>query len=107
MNSCTVFAESEVLAWLGKGKKIEDILWGVHTSIASRSLGLMRRVGIVDEVTFTGGVSRNGAMVAALEERLDLKLNVSEECHYMGALGAALFALDHIKTSRAPVGEEA
>jgi len=105
--TCTVFAESEVLAWLGKGKKIEDILWGVHTSIASRSLGLMRRVGIVDEVTFTGGVSRNGAMVAALEERLDLKLNVSEECHYMGALGAALFALDHIKTSRAPVGEEA
>ena len=45
--TCTVFAESEVLAWLGKGKKIEDILWGVHTSIASRSLGLMRRVGIL------------------------------------------------------------
>jgi predicted CoA-substrate-specific enzyme activase len=24
--TCTVFAESEVLSWLGKGKKIEDIL---------------------------------------------------------------------------------
>ncbi|MHC4107021.1 MAG: acyl-CoA dehydratase activase, partial [Planctomycetota bacterium] len=54
--TCTVFAESEVLSWLGKGKKIEDILWGVHQSIASRSAGLLRRVGIEDQVTFTGGV---------------------------------------------------
>ena len=43
--TCTVFAESEILSWLGKGKKVEDILWGVHTSIASRSIGLLRRVG--------------------------------------------------------------
>jgi predicted CoA-substrate-specific enzyme activase len=35
--TCTVFAESEVLSWLGKGKKIEDILLGVHQSIAARS----------------------------------------------------------------------
>src|SRR5574342_34095 len=51
--TCTVFAESEVVSWLGKGKKVEDILLGVHQSIASRSLGLMRRVGVEPEVTFT------------------------------------------------------
>ncbi len=100
--TCTVFAESEVLSWLGKGKKIEDILAGVHTSIALRSSSLLRRVGVNEEVTFTGGVSRNQAMVAAIEDRIGMKLNVSEESHYMGALGAALFALDHIKASRAP-----
>jgi (R)-2-hydroxyacyl-CoA dehydratese activating ATPase len=100
--TCTVFAESEVLAWLGKGKKIEDILWGVHTSIAVRTIGLLRRVGIDEQVTFTGGVSRNGAMVKALEDRLGVRLNVSEESHYMGALGAALFALDRIRASRQP-----
>jgi len=100
--TCTVFAESEVLSWLGKGKKVEDILWGVHQSIASRSIGLLRRVGIEDELTFTGGVTRNVAVIAALEERLERKLNVSEDSHYMGALGAALFALDHILASRAP-----
>jgi predicted CoA-substrate-specific enzyme activase len=103
--TCTVFAESEVLSWLGKGKKIEDILWGVHKSIATRSAGLMRRVGIVDEVTFTGGVSRNPAMVAAIEERIGTRLNVSDDCHYMGAVGAALFALDRIKAGRRPVVE--
>jgi predicted CoA-substrate-specific enzyme activase len=103
--TCTVFAESEVLSWLGKGKKIEDILWGVHQSIASRSAGLLRRVGIEDEVTFTGGVTRNIAMIRALEEKLERALNVSEDSHYMGALGAALFALDHILASRSPRDE--
>jgi len=105
--TCTVFAESEVLAWIGKGKKIEDILWGVHKSIASRSAGLMRRVGINDEITFTGGVSLNEGMVKALEERLEKPLNISDDCHYMGALGAAMFALDHVMTGRTPVGSTA
>ena len=102
--TCTVFAESEVLSWLGKGKKIEDILLGVHQSIAARSIGLLRRVGIEDEVTFTGGVAKNIGMVKSLEEGMNLTLNVSPESHYMGALGAALFALDHILASRVPTG---
>ncbi len=101
--TCTVFAESEVLSWLGKGKKIEDILLGVHKSIATRSVGLLRRVGIEEEVTFTGGVAKNVAMIETLNERLGLKVNVGEESHFMGAIGAALFALDHILASRAPV----
>ena len=100
--TCTVFAESEVLSWLGKGKKIEDILLGVHESIAARSIGLLRRVGIEEQVTFTGGVTRNHAMVETLNKRLGLRVNVSAESHYIGALGAALFALDRIVSARAP-----
>ena len=92
--TCTVFAESEILSWLGKGKSVEDILWGVHKSIATRSFGLLRRVGVVDEITFSGGVANNVGMIKALEEVLEKKLNVSSESHYMGALGAALFAMD-------------
>ena len=105
--TCTVFAESEVLSWLGKGKKIEDILLGVHQSIAGRSAGLLRRVGIESEVTFTGGVARNVAMVKTLQNAVGQPLNVSEESHYMGALGAALFALDHILASRTPARQDA
>ncbi|MFH1869299.1 MAG: acyl-CoA dehydratase activase [Pseudomonadota bacterium] len=92
--TCTVFAESEILSWLGKGKSVEDILWGVHTSIATRSFGLLRRVGVVDEITFTGGVANNIGMIKALENVLEKKLNVSNDSHFMGALGAALFAMD-------------
>ncbi|MCE7870549.1 2-hydroxyglutaryl-CoA dehydratase [bacterium CPR1] len=94
--TCTVFAESEVLSWLEKGKKVEDILMGVHLSIGTRSVGLARRVGVEQEVTFTGGVTRNQAMVEVLNKMLGLKVNVSPESHYMGALGAALYARDRI-----------
>jgi predicted CoA-substrate-specific enzyme activase len=105
--TCTVFAESEVLSWLGKGKKIEDILLGVHQSIAGRSTGLLRRVGLEEEITFTGGVARNVAMIETLQASLGTRVNVSDESHYMGALGAALFALDHILAARAPARQDA
>lgn len=104
--TCTVFAESEVLSWLGKGKKIEDILLGIHQSIATRSAGLLRRVGIQEQVTFTGGVARNVGMIRTIEDKLGLKLNVSDDSHFMGALGAALFAMDHILSSRTRAAAE-
>src|SRR3989338_3666394 len=75
--TCTVFAESEVVSWLGKGKKVEDVLLGVHQSIASRSLGLMRRVGVEPEVSFNGGVTKNIGMVSALNELLGFKVNLN------------------------------
>ncbi len=100
--TCTVFAESEILSWLGRGQKIEDILLGVHESIASRSLGLLRRVGIEREVTFSGGVAKNIGMVRTLEAKLGLPLNVSDESHYMGALGASLFGLDRLRAGYQP-----
>ena len=93
---CTVFVESDIMAYLAQGKKVEDILAGVHSAIASRTVALIRRVGIEEEVTFTGGVSRNIGMVKALEEKMQTKLNVSNESHFMGALGAALFALERV-----------
>jgi len=91
---CTVFVESDIMAYLAQGKKVEDILAGVHSAIAARTISLVRRVGLEAEITFTGGVSRNIGMVRALEEKLGRAMNVSEESHYMGALGAALLALE-------------
>lgn len=91
-NVCTVFVESEIMAMLARGKAMEDILGGVHSAIALRTIGLLRRVGIEDQLTFTGGVARNIGMVKALEQRLDVTINVSQDSQFMGAIGAALFA---------------
>jgi (R)-2-hydroxyacyl-CoA dehydratese activating ATPase len=99
---CTVFVESDILSYLAQGKKIEDILGGVHSAIAARTVALMRRVGIEPEVTFTGGVSRNIGIVKALEEKLGVPLNVSPDAHFMGAFGAALFALERAESALAP-----
>ena len=94
--TCTVFAESEVLSWLSRGRRIEDILAGVHRSIVTRAIALMRRVGIESEVAFTGGVSKNAGVRAALVDALGMPVSVSADSQFMGALGAALFAMDRI-----------
>lgn len=91
---CSVFVESDIMAYLAQGKKMEDILAGVHGAIAARTVALVRRVGIEPEVTFTGGVSRNMGMVRALESKLGLRVNVSPDSQFVGALGAALWAME-------------
>jgi len=93
---CTVFVESDILSHLAQNKKVEDILAGVHEAISARTIGLVRRVGMEPEITFTGGVARNIGMVRALEGKLGATLNISAESQFTGALGAALFALDHV-----------
>ena len=94
--TCTVFAETEIISHLSKGALPEDVLMGVHQAIAARCASLVRRVGVEPELTFTGGVSRNGAMVQLLGEVLGHPLNVSPDAQFIGALGAALFALDRV-----------
>ena len=93
-NVCTVFVESEIMAHLARGRAPEDILRGVHLAIATRTVALMRRVGMDPEITFTGGVSRNQGILETLQEKVKQKINVSSDSQYMGAIGAALFALD-------------
>ncbi len=98
---CTVFVESDIMSYLAQRKRIEDILGGVHKAIAARTMALVRRVGVESEVTFTGGVSRNIGMVKSLETVLGCPINVSEDGHFIGALGAALFALERAEAGRA------
>ena len=97
---------------MSNGETIENILRGVHNSLASRALALLKRAGMEDEVTFVGGVARQKGMVKALDETLKRKVNVSDEPELVGALGAALLALRRLEKIReekktAGLGEEA
>jgi predicted CoA-substrate-specific enzyme activase len=96
---CTVFVESDILSYLAQGKRAEDIMGGVHLAIAKRTLSLARRLTIEPEITMTGGVARNSGMVQALETVLGQKMQVSPDAHFMGAVGAALFALEKLGES--------
>lgn len=90
---CTVFAESEVVSLRAEKKRREDIIAGLHKSVASRVGSMAKHVGVRDLVVFTGGVAKNKAVLRALEEELGHKIAVPEEPQIMGALGAALIAL--------------
>jgi activator of 2-hydroxyglutaryl-CoA dehydratase len=94
-----VFVESDILSYLAMGKKGADILAGVHLAIAKRTVSLARRTPLDPEITLTGGVARNVGMVKALEDVLGRKLQVSPDAHFMGAIGAALFALEKMERS--------
>jgi len=97
-STCTVFAGAELRERLSLGEKREDILAGLHRAIILRAMSLLARSGgVTDEFTFTGGVARNQAAVAALEQLIRenygaVTMNISPNSIYTGALGAALFA---------------
>lgn len=89
---CAVLAESEIINLVSEGQTVEDIIRGIHNSLASRSKALLARVGLEDEVTFVGGVARQTGMVAALKASIGRQVNVSDEPDMVAALGAALLA---------------
>lgn len=91
-STCTVFAESEVISQLSRGVHKNDIIKGIHRSVAGRVGGLAKRIGIEDDLVMTGGVALNGGVVEALEETLNHKIKRSPLTQYTGAIGAALFA---------------
>jgi predicted CoA-substrate-specific enzyme activase len=105
---CAVLAESEVINLVTIGHGVEDILAGTHESIAGRVAALLRQVGVEQDVTLTGGVTKNVGMVRALGDRLGVPVTVPPDAEYAGALGAALLALGRLRrlesTGSRPVG---
>lgn len=93
---CTVFAESEVISLIHQGKAIEDIINGLFKAIASRVAPLLKRLGVVEEVTMTGGVAKNKGVVQAMERELGKKINIPPEPQIIGAIGAAIVAMTKI-----------
>jgi predicted CoA-substrate-specific enzyme activase len=91
-NTCTVFAESEVISKLSSGVELSDLAAGIHASTAKRVAALAFRNGVEPEVAMSGGVALNGGVVAALAKELKTEILVHELCQYVGALGAAIYA---------------
>lgn len=95
-STCTVFAESEVISQLSKGVSIENIIAGVHQSIASKVCGLARRGIIEDDVIMCGGVARNAGVVRAVSRELDRRVIVTAYPQVTAALGAAYLAYQEV-----------
>jgi predicted CoA-substrate-specific enzyme activase len=92
---CTVFAESEIIGLLARGNPKGGIIAGLHQSVGRRVAAMARRMGIKEQVAFTGGVALNPGLQRALEEEIGTEIIVPEACQYTGALGAALLALEN------------
>ncbi len=91
-STCAVFAESEVISRLSSGERVEDIVAGIHVSVAKKVSGLAVRAGCRPQVAMSGGVAKNRGIVRAMEQELQCRILVPEDCQMAGAIGAALFA---------------
>jgi len=94
---CAVLAESEIINHVSEGVAVENILRGIHDSLADRALSLLKRVGLDGEVTLVGGVARQAGMVAALRRKLGVPVNVPDAPEFTSALGAAVLGLQRFR----------
>ena len=91
-NTCTIFAETEMVSLRAEGRTREDLVAGIHKAVASRVVVMGKTVGYREQVVFTGGVAKNTGVKNSLEAGIGLPILIPEEPQIMGALGAALLA---------------
>jgi predicted CoA-substrate-specific enzyme activase len=93
-STCTVFAESEIISLVAHGEPIDRILLGLHAGLVSRILAMVRGVGLVPPLLLSGGVARNTAIVALLEQQSGHQVHLPSRPQLMGAYGAAQLAAE-------------
>lgn len=91
-NTCTVFAETEVIVLRAEGKDRSDLIAGLHKAVASRVAAMASNLICRPDAVFTGGVAKNSGVKKFLEEEFKTKFLVPDEPQITGALGAALIA---------------
>jgi benzoyl-CoA reductase subunit D len=95
---CAVLAETDVINMVSRGITAANIVKGIHLSMASRLVRLLKAIGVADGVVaVTGGLALDRGLVAALgEEMAKMKgLQATVVAHpdsiHAGAVGAALW----------------
>ena len=104
---CAVLAETDVINMVSRQISASNILKGIHLSMASRLVKLLRATKVKEgNVMVTGGLALDTGLIAAVREELaEQKVNLTVESHedsmYAGAMGAAIWgAFRHEKLAR-------
>jgi predicted CoA-substrate-specific enzyme activase len=89
---CAVFAESEAVSRIAEGAAKEDILAGLHRTLAAKIQTMVERLGLEPDCVVVGGGAKDIGLVKSIEAGLGCQLLVPEEPQIVAALGAALAA---------------
>ncbi len=93
---CGVFAESDLIHKQQLGYAIQDLLYGLCQALVRNYLSnLALGKEILSTVAFQGGVASNSGMVKAFEESLKTEIVVPQHHQTMGAIGAAILAMEN------------
>ena len=89
---CTVFAATEILGKIRAGERVEDIVKGAFRSVVKR---IVEMDAIEGRLVMTGGVVAHNRLLTALAaEAFGTEASVPPEPQYIGAFGAALYAIE-------------
>jgi len=105
---CAVLAETDVINMVSRGIATPDILKGIHLSMASRLVKLLKVTGIKQgTLLLTGGLAMDTGLLAAVREELvaekvtGLQAMSHPDSIFAGAIGAAIWgAFRHDKLAR-------
>jgi predicted CoA-substrate-specific enzyme activase len=102
---CSVFAKTDIVHAQQMGYSLEEICDGLCKGLADNIADiLLGDEKVPDPIVFSGGVSRNRAVVAYLEKRIQKPLPVDKLSYVYDALGACLLYLEEIKTDNTGPG---
>lgn len=96
---CTVFAESEIINYIGEGRPREDIAAGVIDSVAGKVSQLCQRFQLNNNIIITGGLSHNEYFASQLSKKIKANINTCKIGRFAGAIGASLLAESKYKKS--------
>lgn len=93
---CAVLAETDVINMVSRGIKANNILCGIHKSMASRVVNLLRALNSSGTILVTGGLALNGGFVATLQdevskEKMDIIFCTHKLSSFAGAIGTAIW----------------
>lgn len=90
---CTVFAESEIVALIGKGTSKENISWGVLNSVVRKVRQEYSKLSDGNRVVhLTGGLCENRYFMDMLTQNFGHPVTSCPQARYAGAIGAAWIA---------------
>ncbi|MBA7696641.1 (R)-phenyllactate dehydratase activator [subsurface metagenome] len=94
---CGIFAQSDAVSQMSKGRPVEDILMGLCRALVGNYLAtLAKGKKLLPPLVFQGATALNKALVKAFEDELHQPILVPENCSYMGAIGIALLAEENM-----------
>jgi benzoyl-CoA reductase subunit D len=95
---CAVLAETDVINMVSRGISTQNIIKGIHQSMAGRYMRLVSAVGARGVVLVTGGLAADKGLLATLREiaaeqtqKSSVTIRAHEESVLAGAYGAALW----------------
>ncbi|MGE5544507.1 MAG: acyl-CoA dehydratase activase [Bacillota bacterium] len=89
---CAVFGETEAISRIAQGTPSEDILAGVHKSIADKIQSMARGVKPVPDYVLCGGGALDIGLVKWVTDAMGVSLLLPPRPQLVTALGAALVA---------------